>query len=182
MRGRRPAASSSAAVGVERELGSARGDAAEVAVPEAGELERVVERLRAARRSARRARSVNSVSRRLCSFFGRYWSSSWSAVSTSSLAAAPRAPARSSTARHGRSCRPGRAAARGRASRPPRAASGRRRARARAPSRRRRGSAARRPARPRAGRRATGAGARAVRRRRVEAHRLAAAGDRRQHL
>ena len=32
-----------------------------------------------ARRSARRARSLNSVSRRLCSFLGRYWSSSLSA-------------------------------------------------------------------------------------------------------
>ena len=43
-----------------------------------------------ARRSARRARSVNSVSRRLCSFLGRYSSSSASAASTCSLAATAR--------------------------------------------------------------------------------------------
>ena len=136
----------------------------------------------AARRSARRARSVNSVSRRLCSFFGRYCSSSLSAFSTSSLAAAPLAPARSRTARHGFvfdwPCSGARASVS--------AACSQRRAVA---ERERERLLAVAEAQPRGGFRGLGRDAvrlelvrELVGRRRVEPHGLAAAGDRRQHL
>ena len=139
----------------------------------------------AARRSARRARSVNSVSRRLCSFLGRYWSSSSSA--RLDLLAWPlrrAARARSSTACHGRSVpvvpvqrRAGERLGRGAQRRP---VAERERERL---ARRRRGSAAPPPRRSRAARRCDCSRcASCPGRRRVEAHRLAAAGDRRQHL
>ena len=121
-----------------------------------------------ARRSARRACSPASVSRRLCSLRGRNWSSSASRSSCAARAAAPRA-ARGLEQREPRAARRpcGRRAARGRTPRRGRAARGRRPApaRARAPRRRATGGRRRWPARApcpgarggRRARRATGA-------------------------
>ena len=76
--------------------------AGEVAVPQADELQGVVERAGlGAPRAARRARSVNSVCLRRCSFLGRYSSSVASAASSSAWAASPAARAAVSTSVHG---------------------------------------------------------------------------------
>ena len=135
-----------------------------------------------ARRSARFARSVNSVSRRLCSFFGRYWSSSWSAFLDLLLG---RDAPRSGALEHG----PPRTRTRLAVERRAGERLGRRSQLRAITERERERLLAIAEAQPRGGLRGLGRDAvgleavrERVRGRRVEPHRLAAAGDRRQHL